>query len=103
VKPCNNNIKACSVPFWKSIELTIQQLFFADSLDYTCLQDIQFTADDILQSITELKSASSAGPDGFPAVYLKECARGLSIPLEMMWRLSLNSERIESGKDYTCV
>ena len=37
-----------------------------------------------------MKSASSPGPDGVPAVLLKTAAKELSEPIAVMWRASLN-------------
>ena len=54
------------------------------------LSDINFSKQDIEQACKELKSASSPGPDGVPAVLLKTAAKELSEPIAVMWRASLN-------------
>ncbi len=37
-------------------------------------------------TIKELNTNSAAGPDNFPAILLKRCARELSVPLLMLYR-----------------
>ena len=47
------------------------------------------TENDIMKAINELSPSSAAGPDGFPALLLKQCKEKLSIPLCHMWKISL--------------
>eukprot|EP00116_Pleurobrachia_bachei_P008430 sb/3468692/ len=45
----------------------------------------------MLKALSELKSDSSPGPDGVPAILLKECAEELSAPLTLLWAESFNT------------
>ena len=54
------------------------------------LNDIKFTEVDIEMACKELKSSSSPGPDGVPAVLLKTACHELRRPLFLLWRASLN-------------
>ena len=55
------------------------------------LIDIFFTKQDIEKEISNIKSDSTAGPDHFPAILLKECGKELSEPLYILWRHSLDN------------
>ena len=54
------------------------------------LNDIKFTEQDIEWACKELKSSSSPGPDGVPAVLLKTACKELRRPLFLLWRASLD-------------
>ena len=43
------------------------------------LSDIIFNEQDIENAIDELSNTSAAGPDGFPAVFLKKCKKYILI------------------------
>ena len=58
------------------------------------LEDITFSVEDIQRAIDEISPTSAAGPDGFPAILLKACKIPLSIPLEILWRNSLDQGTI---------
>ena len=45
------------------------------------INDISFNEDDIIEVINDLDSNSAPGPDGFPAILLKNCKFELSKPL----------------------
>lgn len=52
--------------------------------------NIPFTEDDLKEAIDDLNATSAAGPDGFPAIFLKECREELARPLYLIWRESLD-------------
>ena len=54
------------------------------------LTDIDFTENDIIDAIKEISATSSSGPDGFPAVYLKQCKTEIAKPLYIIWRKALD-------------
>ena len=54
--------------------------------------DITVTEDDIKEAISEISPDSAAGPDGIPAILLKNCADILCVPLQLLW-----SESMETG------
>ena len=58
------------------------------------LSDISFEPVDIEEAIDELSPNSSAGPDQFPAILLKQCKRELSRPLHLIWKKSLSTGEI---------
>ena len=50
---------------------------------------LSVTVGDIREAILEIKSESAAGPDGIPAILLKNCYYALSIPIQLFWKESL--------------
>ena len=54
------------------------------------LTDIEFTEQDIIDAIDELKNNSASGPDGLAAIFLKNCKNSLSKPLFQLWRKCLD-------------
>lgn len=64
---------------------------FEDNANSYNLTDIDITELDIENAIKEIAINSSAGPDQFPAVLVKNCAKELSFPLLMMYRNSLHT------------
>ena len=54
------------------------------------LTDIDFSCDDVLKILMNLKANKSAGPDEIYPVMLKECARELSMPLYILFRRSMD-------------
>ena len=53
------------------------------------IKPINITSKDFVDAINELSSSAAAGPDGFPAVFLKSCKNELSIPLTILWKKSM--------------
>ena len=49
---------------------------------------LNFTTEDMEAAIKELKNSSAPGPDGVPAVLLKNCSQALAGPLTSMWKWS---------------
>ena len=58
----------------------IEELMTDEALD--------FTTEDVEAAIKELKNNSAPGPDGVPAVLLKNCSQALAGPLTSMWKRS---------------
>ena len=58
------------------------------------LEDFDFTEDDLQKAIGEVGTHSSAGPDRFPAVLLRNCKAVLTRPLFLIWRKSLDTGEI---------
>lgn len=55
------------------------------------LREIEFSQADIESAIEDLKSSSAAGPDGIPAVLLKNAKKPISLPLLLLWRSSVEN------------
>ena len=62
-----------------------------------CLADIEITEQIIIDSIQELSSTSSAGPDGVPSTLLLKCAAELAPALKLMFSQSLTHGFIPSS------
>ena len=45
------------------------------------IDDIDFSEQDVIDAIDELKNSSATGPDGITAIFLKKCKGSLSKPL----------------------
>ena len=58
------------------------------------LADIAFTTDDIKSAIDELSVNAASGPDGLPAILLKNCKDVLAFPIYILWRDSLDTGNI---------
>ena len=61
------------------------------------LSDISLVSSDLLDSIREVRDNSAAGPDGFPAKLLRNCAAELCVPLLRMWELSFQAGNIPTA------
>ena len=61
------------------------------------LSVISFVPSDLLDSIREVRDNSAAGPDGFPAKFLRTCADELCVPLLKMWELSFQTGNIPTA------
>ena len=80
-----------------SFSIDDSRVFFKPNQEHQCqLNDFCFTKEMIESEIRNIKSDSAAGPDNFPAILLKECARELSEPLYLLWRHSLDNGDIAS-------
>ncbi|CAL4081788.1 unnamed protein product, partial [Meganyctiphanes norvegica] len=58
------------------------------------LTDIDITENDIEDAIGELKQNSAAGPDGIPAILLKNIKKSIALPLKIILRKSLDEGKI---------
>ena len=52
----------------------------------SCLHTISFTEEDITSAINEISPTAAAGPDGFPAILLKNCKEALAVPITILWK-----------------
>ena len=68
--------------------------FFLPDDDTNSLTDMVFTTTDIQDAIKDIATNAAAGPDEFPAILLKTCAKELSTPLYMLYRNSLTTGKI---------
>ena len=71
-----------------------QEHFAATENEDESLCDLKFGAEDIEKACSQLKGSAAAGPDGVPAILLKNCRSQLSKPLYQIWRSSLDSGTI---------
>ena len=56
------------------------------------LTDIHFDNRDIADAIDQMSNTSAAGPDGFSAMFLKQCKDAVATPLYMLWRSCLDQD-----------
>ena len=54
------------------------------------LSDSDFGEENLIEAMNEFPSNSAAGPDGFPAMMLKQCRRSLAHPFFLIWKKSMN-------------
>ena len=66
-----------------------EELFHVDS-DSTKLYDIVFSPSDIIEAIEDISQNAAPGPEGFPAIFLRNCKEELATPLYLIWRKSLD-------------
>jgi len=65
--------------------------FSAEAQTDVFLDNIQFDQHDIEDAIKKLTPNLAAGPDNFPAILLKSCARELSLPILLLWKASMSA------------
>ena len=58
------------------------------------LTTIEVTEENIEAAINTLNTTSASGPDGVPAILLKNCKSALKLPLKILWRSSLENGMI---------
>ena len=58
--------------------------------------DFNISDEDIITAISEIKSNSAAGPDGIPAILLKNCSTQLCLPIKLIWTESMLSGIVPS-------
>ena len=66
-----------------------KQMLFPDLSDMP-FGNINFTEKDFIEAIDELSSTAGAGPDGLPAILLKQCKEQIAPALTILWRDSLD-------------
>ena len=59
-----------------------------------CLDDFNFTIEDILLAIDSMRLNAAPGEDEFPVILLKRCKASISIPLYILWKSSLETGKI---------
>ena len=59
--------------------------------DYSALEDIEFTVEDVKKAIDSIPKSAAPGPDKLPATLLKECKEQLAYPIFKIWRKSLDT------------
>ena len=62
-----------------------------------CVEDLNFTVEDVKKNIMEISPKAAAGPDGVPAIVLRNCVEELKTPIYMLWRASLSSGYLPEG------
>ena len=77
-----------------STPLTTESIIPLPQKPTQTINDIKFDHNDIASAIGELSSNSASGPDGYPAILLKNCVTALSRPLQIFWRKSLDEHHI---------
>ena len=54
------------------------------------INDIEFNIQDIIDEIDTIPPNSAAGPDGIPAIFIKQCKKSIALPLQILWRNCLD-------------
>ena len=89
--------KVFSVPNPSSNSHTPCQASAAGDNGAELLDVIEFGRADFVRVAARLRSTAAAGPDGVPAVLLKNCIEELSCPLVALWETSLRSGEIPAA------
>ena len=64
------------------------------------LRELDFTIDDVLKILNELRSNKSPGPDRIHLCVLKECAASLALPVYLLFRRSMDEGHLpQTWKD----
>ena len=58
------------------------------------LSDMAITREDIIDAINTISQNSSGDTDEFPAILLKQCAKSLAHPLQLLYKASLKTGEI---------
>ena len=62
-----------------------------DDTNNNAIKKIYFSEEDIIESIQSVSNNSAAGPDGFPAMFLKQTCHSISFPLAIILRKSFET------------
>ena len=65
-----------------------------DDPNQSPINNIAITPHELTEAIEELKNSAASGPDGYPAILLKNCKSSLSHPLTTFWNLSMETGNI---------
>ena len=57
---------------------------------------LNFSNEDIISAIKEIKPNSALGPDEIPRQLLKNCANSVYFPISLMWQVSLSTGVVPS-------
>ena len=60
------------------------------------LDNVQFSEEDVCKAIATIPAKSAPGPDGIPAVLLRNCSNALAKPLHILWSKSMETGKIPS-------
>ena len=55
---------------------------------------LNFTEQDIIEAIVDIKPDAASGPDEVPVILLKNCKESLAIPLQILWSRSLEKSDV---------
>ena len=67
------------------------------------LQNMYFTLDMILKLLHSTKPKYTTGVDGHPAIFNVKCSFGLSLPLSMLYNLSMSTSTIPSDWKHSVI
>ena len=72
----------------------IDEQFFDRTIAAHKLDDLEFTQQDIVDAISQMKTHSQGGADTWSALLIKNCKQELKLPLYIIWRKSLDTGEI---------
>ena len=55
---------------------------------------IEFSKDDIMEAIDDIKPSAAAGPDEVPVSFLENCNHLLAEPIHLIWSNSLTTSMV---------
>ncbi len=55
-------------------------------------ESMEFSVNDVIEAIDDIKPNASSGPDEIPVTLLKNCKEAIAIPIHLIWSKSLASE-----------
>ena len=67
------------------------------------IQEINITPEEIIDAIKELRPSSASGPDGVPAILLRNCSTELALPLSILWREIFQSSNIPEKLKFSLI
>jgi hypothetical protein len=85
---------AFSNPLINKIVENPNVFFIANNHEVETLSDFIFGESDIVKAIGQINNFSTAGPDGWSAILIKNCKTELAKPIYLMWRKSLDTGKI---------
>ena len=66
-------------------------------------QEFVLNEEDIISAIAKIPSDSASGPDGIPAILLKNCAEELAYPIKLIWSESFHLGIVPQFYKDTCI
>lgn len=93
----NQYVGSFSHPMEDKIVKDPQSFFNDPTIVMPFIDNVVFTTKDVEESLSSFKSGAAPGPDGIPTDLLKNCASELSIPLSIIFRMTLDEGNIPEG------
>ena len=88
---------AFSIPDLKKVVKNNNTFFNDCGISTNGLRNVQITDKDIEKAISTLSSTASAGPDGLPAIFLKNCKASIIQPLKILFNESIQNSYIHDS------
>ena len=67
------------------------------------ITEMNVAPNEIVDAINELRPSSASGPDGVPAILLRNCSSELALPLAILWKATFQSSTIPDQLKFSII